>query len=118
MTTSSRPSKRQRPDDGGSYHETIPFLDDFHAIHAREGRMAERSLQHASDKAWMTATSWGGPPDDPELALDPNGDWYDEMVDAEVMEQTDVNPVVALPKKKRSKVSVSNSISSLTSLTH
>jgi hypothetical protein len=123
---SSRPSKRQRPDDGGSYHETIPFLNDFHAVHAREGRLnhlirtapPERSLQHASDKAWMTATSWGGPPDDPELALDPTGDWYDEMVDGEVMEPTDVNPVVALPKKKRSKVSVSNSISPLTSLTH
>lgn len=125
---SSRPSKRQWPDDGGSYHETIPFLDDFHAVHAREGRLfrvslnmartapPERSLQHASDKAWMTATSWGGPPDDPELALDPTGDWYNEMVEGEVMELTD--PVVALPKKKRSKVSVSNSISPLTSLTH
>jgi hypothetical protein len=119
---SSRPSKRQRPDDGGSYHETIPFLDDFHAVHAREGRLnycamtapPDRSLQHTSDKAWMTATSWEGPPDDPELALDPTGDWYDQMVDGEVMEL----PVVALPKKKRSKVSVSNSISPLTSLTH
>jgi len=125
---SSRPSKRRRPDDGGSYHETIPFLNDFHAVHAREGRLLlnhcartappDRSLQHASDKAWMTATSWDGPPDDPELALDPTGDWYDEMVDGEVMELTDVNPVVALPKKKRTKVSVSNSISPLTSLTH
>jgi hypothetical protein len=123
---SSRPSKRQRADDGGSYHETIPFLNDFHAVHAREGRLnycartapPDRSLQHASDKAWMTATSWEGPPDDPELALDPNGDWYDQMVDGEVMELTDANPFVALPKKKRSKVSVSNSISPLTSLTH
>jgi hypothetical protein len=128
----SRSSKRQRPDVGGSYHEPIPFLDDFHAVHAREGRLlrvgptrnmartapSERSLQHASDKAWMTATSWGGPSDDPELALDPTGDWYNEMVDGEVMELTNVNPVVALPKKKRSKVSVSNSISPLTSLTH
>lgn len=120
---SSRPSKRQRPDDGGSYHETVPFLDDFHAVHAREGRLfrqgpapPERSLLHASDKAWMTATSWGGPPDDPELALDLTGDWYNEMVDREVMEPTDDNPV-ALPKKKRSKVSVSDSSNS-TPLTH
>ena len=123
---SSRPSKHQRPDYGGSYHETVPFLDDFHAVHAWEGHLnmartapPERSLQHSSDKAWITATSWGGPPDDPELALDPTGDWYDEMVDGEVMELTDVNPVIALPtKKKRNKVSVSNSISPLTSLSH
>jgi hypothetical protein len=129
---SSRPSKRKRPDDGGAYHETIPFLDDFHAVHAREGRLfrvnlnmartapPERSLQHASDKAWVTATSWEGPPDDPEVALDPTSDWYNEMVEGEVMELTDISPVVALPKKKRSKVSVSNSISplALTSLTH
>jgi hypothetical protein len=127
---SSRPSKRQRPDDGGSYHETIPFLGDFYAVHAREGRLLhvgsdigwtappERSLQHTSDLAWMTATSWRGPPDDLELALDPTGDWYDETVDGEVMELTDVIPVIALPKKKRSKVSVSKSISPLSSLTH
>lgn len=98
---SSRPSKRLRTDNGGSYHETIPFLDDFHAVHAREGCLCcvgmtappERSLQHASDKkAWMTATSWGGPPNDPELALDPTGNWYNEMVDGEVMELLDVNP--------------------------
>ena len=124
---SSRPSKRQRPDNGGSYHETIPFLDDFHAVHAREGRLfrvgntartapPERSLQHASDKAWMAATSWEGPSDDPELALDPTDDWYNEMVDGEIMELTDINPIVALPKKKRSKVSVSNSIFLLNSL--
>ena len=77
----------------------------------------ERSLQQASDKTWMTATSWGGPPDDPELALDPTGDWYDEMVDGEVMELVDFNPAIALPKKK-SKVSVSYSIPPLTSLAH
>ena len=127
----SQPSKRQRPDDGGSYHETIPFLDDFHAVHAREGRLQrvyrdtawtappECSLQQAfKDTTWTTATSWGGPPDDPELALDPTGDWYDETLDREVMEMMDVVPVVALPKKKRSKVSVSNSISQPTLLTH
>ena len=129
--SSSRPSKHQWPDNGGSYHETIPFLNDFHAIHAHEGHLQrvywdtawtappEHSLQQAfKDTTWTTATSWGGPPDDPELALDPTGNWYDETLDREVMEMMDVVPVAALPKKKRSKVSVSNSISQPTLLTH
>ena len=123
----SRPSKRKRPDDGGSSHETIPIpsLQNFHTIHAREGRMRrvaretnwttpmERSpqYQHTSDPTWMTATCWGGPIDDPELALDPTGDWYDETVDGEVMNPTEDIEVAALPKKKRSKVSVSDGIS-------
>ena len=117
----SRPSKRQRPDDGGPYHETIPFLDDFHTIHAREGRTrrvardkvwaapVERSPQHVSDPTWTSATSWGGPLDDPELALDPTGDWYDEAVYREVMEPTDdIRMAPQRRKGKRSKVSVSN----------
>lgn len=118
----SRPSKRQRPDDGGAYHDSIPFLDDFHVVHAREGRLrrvardtvwtapAERSPQHTSDPTWTTATSWE-PLDDHELALDPNGEWYDDVVSGEVMQADDDVPTVPLPKKhKRSKVSVSDSI--------
>jgi hypothetical protein len=123
----SRPSKRQRPNDGGSSHESIPMpsLEDVYIIHAREGRMrrvaretlwttpTERSPQHqyTSDPTWMAATSWGGPTDDPELALDPTGDWYDETVDREVMNPTEDIQMAALPKKKRSKVSVSDRIS-------
>ena len=120
--SSSRPSKRRRPDDGGAYHDAIPFLEDFHVVHAREGRLrhvardrvwtapTERSPQHASDHTWTTATSWE-PLDDPELALDPNGEWYDEVVSGEVMEAGDDVPLVSLPsKQKRSKVSVSNLI--------
>jgi len=119
--SSSRPSKRQRPDDGGAYHDTIPFLDDIHVVHAREGRLrrvardtvwtapAERSPQHTSDPTWTSATSWGEPLDDPELALDPNGDWYDEVVGGEVMQPNENIPTIAMRKKrKRSKVSISN----------
>ena len=69
---------------------------------------AERSPLHASDPTWTAATSWE-PLDDPELALDPNSDWYDEVVGGEVMEMNENIPTVALLKKqKRSKVSVSN----------
>ena len=69
----------------------------------------EHSPQHALDPTWTAATSWGGPLDDLEFALDPTGDWYDETVHGEVMELTDDIPKVTQPKKgKRSKVSVSN----------
>ena len=122
----SRPSKRKRPNDGGSSHESIPIpsLEDFHTIHAREGcmrRVARETnwttpmecspqYQYTSDPTWMAATSWGGPTNDPELALDPTGDWYDEMVDGEVMNSTKDIDEAAL-RKKRSKVSVSDGIS-------
>ena len=70
----------------------------------------EYSPQRASDRTWTTATSWE-PLDDPELALDPNGEWYDEVVSGEVMEAGDNVPLFSLPsKQKRSKVSVSNLI--------
>jgi hypothetical protein len=61
--------------------------------------------QHTSDPTWMAATSWGGLTNDPELTLDPTGDWYDEMVDGEVMNPTKDIPMATLPKKKRSNVS-------------
>lgn len=127
--SSSRPSKRQRPDDGGSYHDAIPFFDDLYVVHAREGRLrtvardtvwtapAERSPHHTSDPTWTSATSWGEPLDDPELALDPNSDWYDEAVGGEVMQTNgDIPTVASLKKQKRSKVSVSNGFFWSTSL--
>jgi len=59
----------------------------------------------------MAATSWE-PLDDPELALDPDGQWYDQAVFGDVMQPSDDIPWVALPKKqKKSKVSVSILIS-------
>ena len=66
----------------------------------------ERSPHHGSDPTWTAAMSWE-PLDDPELALDPDGEWYDEAVFGDVMQPNDNIPRVALPKKqKKSKVSV------------
>ena len=62
----------------------------------------------------MAATSWE-PLDDPELALDPDGAWYDEAVFGDIMQPNDNMPWVALPKKqKKSKVSVCTLISIFT----
>ncbi len=66
----------------------------------------ERSPHHGLDSTWITATSWE-PLDDPELALDPDGEWYDEVVSGDVMQPNDNIPQVPLPKKqKKSEVSV------------
>ena len=114
------PQKRQRV--GGSYHDSVPFAADFSVVHAREGRLrrigndllttpAERSPQRGvDDAAWNSATSWL-PVDDPHFALDPNSEWYDEVVDSDVMQDhiaVDSPAFTARPKTRvRSKVSVS-----------
>lgn len=115
----NRPSKRQRV--GGSYHDPVPFTTDFSTVHAREGRLrrignellttpAERSPQHEVDSTWNSAASWL-PVDDPQFALDPTGEWYDEVVDSDVMQDhiaMDGPAFATRPKARvRSKVSVS-----------
>ena len=103
---------------GGAYHDPIPFTDDFSLIHAWEGKLlhirnelltapAERS-QH-NNQTWDSASSWL-PADDPQFALDPDGGWYDEVVDSGVMEDNFplYGPASTTQQKKwvRSKVSV------------
>ena len=125
----SRPSKHQGPNNGGASHDPIPFLDNLHVVHAQEGRLqcvarntawtapTERSPQCIADYTWMTATSWGEPLDDPELALDPNSDWYNEVVAGDVMQPNENILVATLPKRrKKSKVSVGLQISFSVSL--
>ena len=112
-----RPTKRQRPDVGTSYHDSVPLLNDdfdFDTIHSREGRLKRvgggirtaalpRDEHHGT--SWNSVNSWD-PPDDPDFALDPNGDLYDDLVEGDVMEEllSPDNP----SKKKRSRVSVSS----------
>jgi len=114
-----RSSKRARV--GGVIRDSIPFLDDYSTVHAREGRLlrvgnefltapAERVPQRESDHTWSNAASWL-PIDDPQYALDPDGDWYDEAVGGDVIAQDSVGgqdfPTAAKKKRVRSKVSVS-----------
>jgi hypothetical protein len=110
-----RPSKRARV--GGAYHDSIPFVNDFSLVHAREGRLlrvsndvrtapAERSPQHEAADAWNDALTWL-PMDDPDYALDPDGDWYDEALGGDVMSQNEATPVTIAQKKKRVRSTVS-----------
>jgi len=106
--------------EGGVRHDFVPFAsDDLRNVYAREGRLmrlgpnlatalAER-LTQKSDEQWKTVASWL-PLDDHELALDPDGAWYDEVVEGEVMVAENTPPSASL-KKARSTVSVSDRVS-------
>ncbi len=126
----SRPNKRIRiAQEGGSSYDFVPLAnDDYRDVHSRESSLrrlgttvltlqAPRVSQKSSEE-WRTTTSWA-PLDDPGFGLDPDGDWYDEALDAHVM-QDDPPPAIGLAeskKKVRSKVSVSRlSFSSLQGL--
>ena len=109
----SRPSKRARF--GGAFHDTVPLPEDYSIVHARDGRLkrvgngvrtapTNHTAHHESNNTWSTTESWT-PFDDPEFALDANGDAYDELLSQEVMEE----PTKGLPPPKqrtRSAVSV------------
>jgi hypothetical protein len=112
------PSKCARV--GGSFHDSIPFRDDFSIVHAREGKLVrvsndvrtapmERLRQSDVDHAWNSASSLL-PIDDPEYALEPDGEWYDEALGADVMDLpiSVETPTPTAQKKKptRSNVSV------------
>ena len=112
------PSKRHRATvEGGSYQQLLPFENDsFLDVYAREDRLNKvgrnftappTRTTHKSDEYWRTATSWA-PLDDPNFALDPHDAWYNESVDAPIMQ--DADPAVEAVEQKnklRSKVAVS-----------
>lgn len=113
-----RPSKRQRAViDTGAYHDAVPFGDEYNVIHSREifqrqvgsttyTAHAERSAQ--PDTSWDSTMSWA-PLDDPNYALDADGTWYNDTLQADIMD--DILPQQApLPKKKKSRVSVSSRV--------
>ena len=120
----NRPTKRQRIGVGGAHHDPIPFADDFSAVHAREARVVrvgkeslsvptERVVVREADEAWNSAVSWL-PVDDPQYALDPDGEWYDETLEGGVMEGLDDHSAAVAAKGKkriRSGVSVRSSAS-------
>jgi len=112
---------QHRPSKGacvrGAYHNSIPFVNDFSLVHAREGRLlhvsndvhtapAERSPQHEAANAWNAASTWL-PVDDPDYALDPDGGWYDEALGGDVMSPNKATSVTIAQKKKQVRSTVS-----------
>jgi len=123
---SSHPIKRQRLDnrlvaEGASRHEFVPFESDgFRNVYAREGRLTRLGpslatapsgrLTQKSDEQWKVVASWL-PLDDPEFALDPDGAWYDEVVEGDVMAEENAAPSALKKKRAKSRVSVSDHVS-------
>ncbi|KAF8954794.1 hypothetical protein BDZ97DRAFT_1927721 [Flammula alnicola] len=109
----NRPPKRPRISTGGAFHDVVPFLDDidYDLVHASEGTLrrvgndflsarVERDTKRAAD-SWQKTTSWS-PPDDPQFALDPNGDLYDAVLEGQVMDENPPpEPLAANQKKKK-----------------
>ncbi|PPQ99597.1 hypothetical protein CVT26_009183 [Gymnopilus dilepis] len=119
--SSSRPKKRVRVNQEGGVSQNLISLhdDDYSAIHYREGRLINygtsigvappaRTL-HASARTWESVLAWG-PEDDQNFALDPDGQWYDEAVEKDVMDEgtqqaKDLPESKKKKKRKRSRVS-------------
>ncbi|RDB23287.1 hypothetical protein Hypma_009705 [Hypsizygus marmoreus] len=105
----TRVNKRQRTSHGGAYHDRVPLQNDFEVVHARESYTisSSHSVRPAAGlrspqrgrTSWTVGSAWE-PEDSTELSLDPNGEWYDEEVEASVM--TDhPSHVVEVPPKRR-----------------
>ena len=105
-----KPSKRRRLD-RDSYHDRIDLTDDFEVIHTRETRKIEhgRFVRDTPRDPLKGHTTWTAPDvswvpeDDPEFALDPDGDWYDVELRAPIADSTafkDAPTHVRLKKKK------------------
>ena len=104
----ARSSKRQRVD-RGSHHDRVELTNDFEVINAREVRVVEhgrlpRETPRSPQKGrttWMTGVFWA-PVDNPEFALDPDGDWYDIELNAPIADAAAFQdaPPVKIKKKK------------------
>jgi len=83
-----------------SYCNTVP-LNKYDTVFEREGGLQRvgtsilptTSIRTATD-TWSSTTSWT-PPDDPQYALDPDGDLYDMALEADVMDDS------VVPEKKQ-----------------
>lgn len=119
MSTLNRPPKRRRLDlstDPRAYRDRIPLEDDYEVVQARtsrlsgQGRLPTESARSPlrGRTTWTVGTTWA-PEDDPELDLDPNDGWYDEVMDADVGDLLDGRPQQdpAKPRARRSQASVS-----------
>lgn len=105
-----RARKRLRSSVGGSYHDRVVDDDDYEIVHSRESHLSSRGLLIETPRspqrgltAWVVGEDWA-PADDPEVGLDPEGDWFDEECEKDV-----TDPPRPVPKrKKKSRTSVSH----------
>jgi hypothetical protein len=116
---STRARKKAKFDQAAGYHDSVPSATiDYNNVHLREERTRKVGIStvtapqasrvvHMSDEDWKSTKSWVVL-DDPNFALDPDGDWYDEAVEGPVMQQDHPSAKIGgqVKKRIRSKVSV------------
>lgn len=104
------PSQRRTSQFGGSYHDRIPLEDDYEVVQARTASLTSRNGAINSQVSslplpWTIGTNWA-PEENFEFSLDPNDDWFDETLDANVEDIMD-HIIIPKTKNKRSDASVS-----------
>lgn len=109
---SKRAYKRTQANTGAVYHDRIPMEDDYETVQAHTASRTAFNHTAALDlgdysvpSPWTVGTSWA-PEERDDFCLDPNEEWYDETVEAEI---GDVMEKMEAPKaklKKRSQASV------------
>lgn len=114
MSQSCDQSKHQKTLHTSSYRDIVPSLDPYTTIHSSEAfrTLPPETFAQQSDSAWMGTSSWQVL-DDPNFALDPDSNWYDEAVEGDVMDETSKNtevPIAAATRKAKSKRSVSPNV--------
>ena len=106
----NQPAKCQRVRVGRADHDPIPFTNEFSAVHACEARVicigrellsvpTKQLIQCEDDEMWHSALSWL-PINDPQYALDPDGEWYDEVLEGRVMDNFDNHSEATAAKGK------------------
>lgn len=87
---SRHPPKRPRLGPS-TYHDRIPLENDFEVLHARTSALTGPG-RFPTDTArsplkgrttWTIGDTWA-PEDDPEFSLDPDGECFDEEMDADI----------------------------------
>ncbi len=101
-----------RKQTGRIYHDLIPLEDDFEVVEARTiscsgpNGLAVETEQASYAASWNFGSSWA-PEDNLDFALDPDGEWYDEALEADIAD-TMVDTLTSKGKKriKRNQISV------------
>lgn len=107
---SERSSRRRNARIGGTYRDRIPLEEDFEVVQARTAsrttfsRTAVDLGSFSVPSPWTVGSSWA-PEENDDFSLDPDGEWYDEALEADVGDVME-SIVFFKAKKKRSQASV------------
>lgn len=110
-----RTSKRNTVHFGSAYRDRIPLEEDFEVVQARTtsrvpfNHVAADRRSFSVPSPWTAGSSWA-PEENTEFSLDPNGDWYDEALEADIPGVMQVIQIPGIPtgrkRRKRSQASV------------